>query len=86
LTTIRPPVFPQQAPLAGQRDDAGRLAAQRAFFQAVTGQAQTQAPTASAAPATAPEAPQSVNRVAQANPAEAPQKILRPGSILDIRV
>ena len=84
MTTIRPNVFPQQAPLGGQRDDAARLSAQRAFFAAVSGQ--TQAPAAAATPAAVAEAPQAVNRVAQAASAEAPQKILRPGSILDIRV
>ncbi len=83
MTTIRPNVFPQQPPVGGQRDDAGRASAQRAFFQAVMGQ--TQATAAPAAPA-AVEAPQTVSRSTQVSPAEAPQKILRPGSILDIRV
>lgn len=85
MTTIRPNVFPQQAPLGGQRDEAGRLAAQRAFFAAVSGQAQ--APTAAAAPVqAAPQATAQVNRIAEAAPTEAPQRIPRPGSILDIRV
>jgi hypothetical protein len=83
VTTIRPNVFPQQAPLGGQRDDAAKLAAQRAFFNAAMGQAQAPAAPAAAAPV---ETPQAVNRVAQAAPAEAPQKVLRPGSLLDIRV
>lgn len=88
MTTIRPNVFPQQPPPGGQRDDAGHLSAQRAFFQAVTGQGQAQAAAAPAAttPAAPLEAPQAVNRVAQASPADTPQKILRPGSLLDIRV
>jgi len=81
VTTIRPNVFPQQPPVGGQREEAGRLAAQRAFFAAAMGQAQA---PAAAAPA-APQAPVAVNRVADA-PAEAPQKVLRPGSLLDIRV
>ena len=81
MTTIRPNVFPQQAPLGGQREDAARLAAQRQFFQAAMGQTQ-----ATAQPTAAVETPQPVNRVASAASAEAPQKILRPGSILDIRV
>ena len=83
LTTIRPNAFPQQPQVGGQRDETARLAAQRAFFAAVSGQAQ--APTAAAAPA-APQAAAQVNRVAEAAPAEAPQRIARPGSILDIRV
>lgn len=41
--------------------------------------------TAPTAPATPVEAPVTVNRLAQAG-AEAPQKVLRPGSLLDIRV
>lgn len=67
--------------MGGQRNDAAHLSAQRAFFQAAMGQAQ-----ATAAPTAGPEAPQQVNRVAQTSPSEAPQKILRPGSLLDIRV
>jgi len=82
VTTIRPNVFPQQQPLGGQREEPGKLAAQRAFFAAAMGQ--VQAPAAAAAPV-APQAPAQVNRVAEA-PAEAPQKVLRPGSLLDIRV
>jgi hypothetical protein len=85
VTTIRPNVFPQPQPqpsLGGQREEAGRLAAQRAFFAAAMGQ--TQAPAAVAAPVV-PPAPAPVNRVAEA-PAEAPRKVLRPGSLLDIRV
>ncbi len=81
MTTIRPNVFPQQAPLGGQNDEAGRLAAQRAFFAAVSGQA----PAAATAPA-APQASAQVNRIAEVAPAEAAPRMARPGSILDIRV
>ena len=81
VTTIRPNPFPQTPPGA-QREEPGKLAAQRAFFAQATGQ--SQAAPAAAAPAP-PQAPVSVNRVAEA-PAEAPQKVLRPGSLLDIRV
>ncbi|MDZ4372469.1 MAG: hypothetical protein U1C74_13745 [Phenylobacterium sp.] len=84
MTTIRSNPFPQTAQPQGQapvREGAERLASQRAFFAAATGQA--------AAPASAPtqaraEAPV-VNRVAEA-PAEPPQKGLRPGSFIDSRV
>ena len=82
LTTIRPNVFPQQAPLGGQRDDA-KAAAARAFFAAAMGQ--TQAAAASPAPVETP-ASAPVQRMPEAAPTEAPQRILRPGSILDIRV
>ena len=84
MTTIRPNVFPQQPQVGGQRDDTGRASAQRAFFQAVMGQAQAAA--APAAPAVAAEPPQAASRLTQVSPADAPQKILRPGSLLDIRV
>lgn len=80
MSTIRPNPFPQQAPLGGQRDDA-RAQAARAFFNAAMGQAQ-----ATAAPTAPAPQPQTVSRVAQTSAAEAPQKILRPGSLLDIRV
>jgi hypothetical protein len=83
VTTIRPNVYPQQAPLGGQRDDAGKLAAQRAFFEAAMGRAAgISAPAAPAEPAT----PVRTVQVAPSAPAEAPQKVLRPGSLLDIRV
>lgn len=84
MTTIRPnPQPPLQTPAAGggAGQTAARLAAQKAFFALAAGRA---APAAeAAAPAPAPAQPAPVNRTASA---EAPQKILRPGSILDIRV
>jgi len=82
VTTIRPNVFPQQAPLGGQRDDA-KAAAARAFFAAAMGQAQATAAPAAPAEAQASAPPQ---RMPATTPAEAPQRVLRPGSILDIRV
>jgi hypothetical protein len=84
LTTIRPNVFPQQPQVGGQRDEPGRLAAQRAFFAAVSGQ--TQAPAAPTVATAAAEPSQAVNRSTQVSPTDAPQKVLRPGSLLDIRV
>ncbi|ODT89308.1 hypothetical protein [Phenylobacterium sp. SCN 70-31] len=91
MTTIRPnpfaQAFPQahasqaQPPQAPAREEAGRLAAQRAFFAAATGRAQ---PAAAPAAETPRVPPPTVNRVAEV--ADPPQKILRPGSILDIRV
>ena len=86
MTTIRPNVFPQQAPLGGQRDDAGKLAAQRAFFEAAVVRAG--GPSAAAAPSAPaePVAPARAAQVAASAPAETPQRIPRPGSLLDIRV
>jgi hypothetical protein len=59
--------------------DAGKLAAQKAFFAMIAGKA----PVA-AEPAAAP-APTIVTR-AVSPAAEGPQKIPRPGSLFDIRV
>ena len=95
VTTIRPSPFAQTLPQAqvsqgqagGVRDDSSKLAAQRAFFAAIQAQG-VAAPQAPAAPvaAAAPQAPAPVQRMAPTNPAEPPQKIMRPGSLLDIRV
>lgn len=97
MTTIRPSPFAQtqvpQGQVGGGRDEGGKLAAQRAFFAAIQAQG-VAAPKPAAAPAatvaTATTAsqpgPAPVSRMAAAQPAEAPQKILRPGSLLDIRV
>lgn len=82
VTTIRPnpqPIAPQPQ---GGGGDAAKLAAQKAFFALAMGRT---APAAQAEdPAPAVTTP-SVNRTAAAG-ADPPQKILRPGSILDIRV
>lgn len=88
MTTIRNSPFPQvplqQGQVGTSRDDqAAKSAAARAFFAAAMGQTQ-----AAAAPvaASAPQAAAPVQRMAATNPAEPPQKILRPGSLLDIRI
>lgn len=85
MTTIRPTtpglVQPQTSPA-----DAARLAAQKAFFDAALGRAP--APTAPSAAAQVQAAP--VNRqptTSQIQAAQAePTRLLRPGSLLDIRV
>jgi hypothetical protein len=80
------PIRPQQpAPIAPQGaapSDAGRLSAQKAFFALAMGQGQ---PAPAVTEPAAASVPAPVNRTAGA-PAEAPVKILRPGSLLDIRV
>jgi hypothetical protein len=81
-----PPVRQPIAPVAGP--DGGRMAAQKAFFQAALGKPAAIAPPPAAAPTFAPQtpaAPQTQLR-AGALPDEPPKKILRPGSLLDIRV
>lgn len=83
MNTIRPNLTPNLAtPSQGPGMDAAKLAAQKAFFAAATGQAP--APAAAAPSEPAPRAA-TVQRVPDAS-AEPPRKILRPGSLLDIRV
>ena len=85
------PSFPQttQTPQTGG-GDAARLAAQKAFFDMAMGRAQAPQP-ATAAPApvvaltTGLQPSRAVQRIPEAG-AEPPQKVLRPGSLLDIRV
>lgn len=88
LPPVRAPIQPAGA-VAGNAD-TGRLAAQKAFFQAALG---ASSPAAAQTPAAAPQAvpaqprPQQVNVAATGTlPEEPPKKILRPGSLLDIRV
>jgi uncharacterized membrane protein len=95
-TPIRPG-FQTDIPQATQRPDVARNAAQRAFFQAAMGnaaapaapQAPVQAPVQAQArtQVTAPTAQaQPIHRMPTSFPAEPPTKILRPGSLLDIKV
>lgn len=86
VTTIRPNPFPAAAPQP-QPLDAGRQAAQRAFFAAAMGQAQApaqMAPQVAPQPAVEPR-PAAAARTPDPS-AEPPKRILRPGSLLDIRV
>jgi hypothetical protein len=84
MTAIRPQPFPPtQAPAGPSRADQAKLAAQRAFFDAALGKAAGPAPTLATVTPTAQAV--SPPRIPDAA-AEKPQKILRPGSLLDIRV
>lgn len=93
---IRPNFQPQApTPPRATGADAGRTAAQRAFFEAALGKAapqtiQTQTIAQSATPqrAAAPAAAQAayVQKIPTSLPTEAPTRILRPGSLLDIKV
>ena len=79
MADIRPPQWPAVRtlqPPAPAKPDA-RVAAQRAFFEAAL------AGTSVAAPA--PATPRKPDLHVQM-PAEHPQRILRPGSIVDIKV
>ncbi len=71
MTAVRPPIWPQVQPT----QTPARNAAQRAFFEAALGKA--------AETATQPIRSEPLR---QAQPDAAPQKILRPGSLLDIKV
>jgi hypothetical protein len=83
VNTIRPYMTPPSTLPGGERQDAGKAAAQRAFFEAL---GKAQGTTAAAAPA-APAPTAQVSRAAPpAAPSEQPQKILRPGFLIDIRV
>ncbi|MES2341105.1 MAG: hypothetical protein V4597_05465 [Pseudomonadota bacterium] len=76
------PGFPQTAqPI--QRPEAPRNAGQRAFFQAALGQQEAPTSAAAAQPTTRAEP---LGRIPTNLPAEPPERILRPGSLLDIKV
>lgn len=81
VTTIRPDL-PPPGGHGPQPQNHGKLSAQRQFFAALA-QAQGAAAPAAAPPAAAAA---SVAQTAAAPSADAPQKFLRPGSLLDIRV
>ncbi|TAJ69255.1 MAG: hypothetical protein EPO51_23640 [Phenylobacterium sp.] len=87
MTTIRPNLYPQTQ-ARPQNQDSAKLAAQRAFFDALSqARAPAQAaPSAAAAPVAAPTAQAPVQRTAAAAPGDPPQRIPRPGSLFDIRV
>lgn len=84
MTTVRPNLIPN--PNLGNppaRQDPVRVDAQRAFFEAALGKANAPAVQTRVPP------PQAYAQPMQRMPdpkAEPPQKILRPGSLLDIRV
>ena len=87
MNPIRPANLPL-TPAPAQRPggaDAARAAAQKAFFDAAMGRAPPAAQTAVTPAATAPAAPQRVEQ-RSGGVAENPTRILRPGSLLDIRV
>lgn len=88
LPPVRTAMTPQQAATARPAADPARTAAQRAFFQAAMGGVEAPTtpkprpvdPTQSAGRFT----PQASQRAAI--PDEPPQRILRPGSFIDIKV
>ncbi len=84
MADIRPTSWQPAAQVSGGATAPARTAAQRAFFDAAMGRA-----AAPAAPVAAPEpvaAPIQRPLQATALTEEPPKKILRPGSLVDIRV
>lgn len=80
MSTVRPPINPQvQVPAQGVQPS--RNPGQRAFFEAALGKTAPQTTPAMAAPAAAP-----VQKIPASLPADPPERILRPGSLLDIRI
>ncbi|OXE36771.1 MAG: hypothetical protein CGW95_05700 [Phenylobacterium zucineum] len=78
------PIQPNfQSQVASPRVDSPRNAAQRAFFQAALNGT---APTAAAVEPVPTQRPAPVQRIKTEIPAEAPTRLLRPGTFLDIRV
>ncbi len=91
MTVVRPPVWPSVQPAStGGSGNAGnaRSAAQRAFFDQALGKAATpQAQAPAVRTETVPQpAAQPVRNTTFTASSEPPQKVLRPGSLLDIRV
>lgn len=98
MNPVRPNVWAHVPPPAqggGGGAGAAKTAAQRAFFDAALGKAagappQTQAPVQATQVRTetvrAQAAPAPVQRMPTGQPTEQPTRILRPGSLLDIRV
>ena len=90
MNPIRPAGHPAQPPTNPAAEQA-RLAAQRAFFdQALRGAGAPVKPHAPAAPQAPAATPPTVHatpvRTVSAAPEDAPTKLPRPGSLLDIRV
>lgn len=77
---VRPPIIPQTHIPSGGGTNGARSAGQRAFFEAAMGKTPTASATTSDTPA------RFVPKIPVDLPAEPPQRILRPGSLLDIKV
>ena len=87
MTTIRPNLPPPLPAGPAQRPaEAGRLAAQKAFFAIAAGQAPAAGQSVQASPSTALAGPSAQLKSVASAGAEPPARVLRPGSLLDIRV
>ncbi|ATQ44477.1 hypothetical protein [Caulobacter mirabilis] len=91
MTAVRPPNWPTVQPASSGGTGGARTAAQKAFFEAALGRAgaaqapATQTPVVRAQTMPQPAAERVRSTFVQQT-AEQPQKILRPGSIIDIKV
>jgi len=93
VTAVRPPVWPTVQPPASGGPASGRVSARGAFFEQALGRAapETRQATQAARPAVArpdalPQPHAERVRTTFTPSSEPPQKILRPGSLLDIKV
>ena len=84
MNPVRPNIW-ANVPPPGQGAGPARTAAQRAFFDQALGKA-TGAAQAQPQTAVVQAQAQPVQRMPADQPTEQPTKILRPGSLLDIRV
>jgi len=84
VNPVRPNIW-ANVPPPGQGAGPARTAAQRAFFDQALGKA-TGAAQAQPQTAVVQAQAQPVQRMPADQPTEQPTKILRPGSLLDIRV
>lgn len=86
MNPVRPNIW-ANVPPPGQGAGPAKTAAQRAFFDQALGKATGAAEAQpQAAVVQAQAQPQPAQRMPTDQPAEQPTKILRPGSLLDIRV
>lgn len=89
MTAVRPPVWPTvPQPAPGGAGDA-RQSARGAFFEQALGKAtgaQPQVQTPAVRAGTTPQPHAERVRTTFTAPPDPPQKILRPGSLLDIKV
>mgnify|MGYP001201264614 FL=1 len=95
MTAVRPPVWPTVQPPAPGGAGNARASARGAFFEQALGRAsgQPQRPQPAQAvqpttvrPETMPQPHAERVRTTFTPPSEPPQRILRPGSLLDIKV
>ncbi|MDO9474714.1 MAG: hypothetical protein Q7J28_16840 [Caulobacter sp.] len=89
MTVVRPPVWPTVPPPASGGAGDARQSARGAFFEQALGratEARPQVQTPAVRAGTTPQPHAERVRTTFTAPQDPPQKILRPGSLLDIKV